>query len=133
MLDLNSDLDISVPVALGAKLTGTVNGATVSLSNNVSAVLSFQFSTVTDGTHTPSVEESADGTVWTAVDAADLTALLTAVTSTESDTVQTVGYKGAAGNIRPVLVTAGATTGGVAGVTAVLGGRKHTGGSPIIA
>lgn len=134
MLDLHSGLDVSQDIATVAHNgNGANNGTGVNFSNNVSVVVVFEAGTVTDGTHTPSLEESNDGSSWSAVAAADLHGTLAAVTSAESDTVQAVGYKGEMSNVRAVWTDAGSTTGGVTGALVVLGGRKQTGGSPIIA
>ena len=134
MLDLHSGLDVSQDIPTVAHNgNGATNGTGVSLSNNVSAVVVFEAGAVTDGTHTPTVEESNDGTTWTTVAAEDLHGTLVAVTTANDPLVQTVGYKGSAGNIRAVWTDATSTTGGVTGALIILGGRKQTGGSPIIA
>lgn len=109
MKDLKSK--ISVVTSIGAAaITSTVNGDTVDLQGFNSAAISLLPGTITDGTHTPKIQESDDDSVWTDVAAADLLGSL-AVLAT--DTNQMVGYKGTKRYIRAVSTVAGASTGGV--------------------
>jgi len=134
MLDLHSDLDVSQDIATVAHNgNAAVEGTGVDFSNYTSCVVIFEAGAVTDGTHTPTVEESNDGTTWTTVAAADLHGTLVPVTTANDPLVQTVGYKGEMSNVRAVWTDATSTTGAVTGALIILGGRKHTGGSPIIA
>ena len=134
MLDLNSGVDVSQDIATVAHSGNVaVNGAGVDFGNNVSVVVVFEAGAVTDGTHTPTVEESNDGTSWSTVAAADLIGTLVAVTTANDPLVQQVGYKGEISNVRAVWTDAASTTGAITGALIVLGGRKQTGGSPIIA
>ena len=82
--DLKSNIDIVTSLAPAAR-TATASGTGVDLRGYESAVASFIVGTVTDGTHTPSVEESDDDSTYTAVAAADLLGSLAALAS---DTVQ---------------------------------------------
>ena len=134
MLDLHSGLDVSQDIATVAHSgNAAVNGTGVNFDNNVSAVVVFEAGVVTDGTHTPTVEESNDGSAWSTVAAADLHGTLVAVTTANDPLTQTVGYKGEMSNIRAVWTDAGSTSGALTGALVLLGGRKQTGGSPIIA
>lgn len=133
MLDLVSGLTVTQNIEMAAHSSNeATNGATVSLANNASAVVVFVAGVVTDGTHTPTVEESNDGSTWTTVAAADLSATLTAFTSAADQAVQVVGYKGSAGNIRAVITDATSTSGGITGAVVILGHKHQVGGSPII-
>lgn len=109
-----------------ARTNGTVNGTTVDLGvfgNDFRSVLFVVYTaTVTDGTHTISIQDSPDGSAWSAVDAAAVQGTAPAITSTADDTVYEFGYiPGTRQYVRLVAVTAGATTGGVFGAVAVLG------------
>ena len=84
-------------------------------------VVVFAVGTITDGTHTPKVQESDDDSTYTDVAAADLEGTLAALAS---DVNQRVGYKGNKRYIRDVSTVGGASTGGVyAGV--VVRGLPH--------
>ena len=73
----------------------TANGTGVDLKGYETAVAVVQFGTWTDGTHTPSLEESDDNSSFSAVAAADLEGAFTAVSAGGgSNTIQQVGYKG---------------------------------------
>ena len=63
---------------------------------------------MTDGTHTPSVEESDDDSTYTAVAAADL---LGSLANLASNVGQSVGYRGGKRYIRARIAVSGATTG----------------------
>ena len=90
--------------------TATTNGSGVDLSGFHSATVAFVVGTITDGTHTPSVQESDDNSAFTAVAAADLIGTLAALASS---TNQRVGYRGIKRYLRAVTTVSGATTGGV--------------------
>lgn len=75
---------------------------------------------VTDGTHTPTIEESADGsTGWATVAAADTVGTLAALAT---GVVQRVGYIGIKRYIRAkVTVTGSPATGAVMGAMVIRG------------
>ena len=103
---------------------GTVNGASVDTQNFESAVVHVVTGTITDGTHVPSLEDSPDNSTWTAVVAADLTGAFTDVVAASDDEVQEVGYQGIKRYLRAVVVTTGASTGGLVSATIVLGNPR---------
>ena len=112
MKDLQSEIGLATSIAPAA-ITATATGTGVDLLNFNSAVLSLVFGVVTDGTHTVKLQESVDDSTYTDVAAGDLVGAVTVVTSTESNTVQKVGYKGVQRYVRAVSTVAGTTTGGV--------------------
>jgi hypothetical protein len=122
MRDLNNNVDVVQSVNPGAK-TATVNGTGVDLQGYEGAQVEFDVGTITDGTHTPKVQESDDNSAWNDVVTADL--LGTALVALASNTHQRIGYRGKKRYIRPVSTVAGATTGGVYGVMVVRGHRRH--------
>lgn len=116
------DIENNVSVAssvLPLLRTASVNGTGVDLRGFDAAMASVHVGTITDGTHTPKLQESDDDSTYTDVVAADLEGSFTAATSSADETVQTVGYKGDARYIRVVVTAAGTTTGGTVGATIV--------------
>ena len=96
----------------------TTNGSTVDTAGFDSITFDFNFGVITDGTHTPSLQDSPDGATWTAVPAANLVG---ALANGVSNTIQKVGYIGPQPYVRAVTTVAGATTGGIYSATAVCG------------
>ncbi|SDP60778.1 hypothetical protein SAMN04487905_10626 [Actinopolyspora xinjiangensis] len=109
----------------------TVNGATVDrhVLDNAFRSVAFHIhaGTITDGTHTFAVEDSDDGSSWSAADTAHLQGSAPELDSTSSDTVHEVGYVGPARYVRVSVTVGGSlTSGGTYGATAVLtGGRRE--------
>jgi hypothetical protein len=101
----------SVSLNPGAKIA-TVTGTGVDLQGKYAAEVVFLVGTVTDGTHTPSIEESDDNSTFTAVVAAEISG---SVAVLASNTVRVLGYLGSKRYIRPKSTVAGATTGAVYG------------------
>lgn len=121
-MDIKQTLDAQNSLAPAAR-TATANGTGVDLANFHSANVVFIVGTITDGTHTPSVQESDDNSTFTNVAAADLIGTLAALAS---NTNQRVGYRGTKRYVRAVSTVAGATTGGVyAGVVVRGDARKQ--------
>lgn len=114
----NSNQAVSQSIAIAAKTTGTVSGSSVDLASRYWGAVVFDVGVVTDGTHTPKVQESDDNSSFTDVAAGDLVGSLAALAS---NVQQIVHYKGGKRYIRPVIVTAGATTGAVAGAKVLRG------------
>lgn len=102
--------------------TASVNGSGVDLREFDSATAIVHAGTVTDGTHTPKLQESADNSTFTDVATADLQGSFTAITSSADDGVQQVGYLGDLRYIRVVITATGSpSTGGTIGATIVRG------------
>lgn len=119
--DLKNRLAFAQSVNPAAK-TASASGTSSDLAGYNSLVYRWQVGTVTDGTHTPSLEESDDDSTYTAVAAADIQGTAAALVS---NTAQTLGYLGAKRYVRPKTTVATATTGGVYGVTAILGHPRN--------
>jgi len=134
MLDLKARLTTAISLAIAARSSNTeVNGTAVSLGGYNSAVAIVTTGTITDGTHTIKLEESNDGgSTWSDVASTDLDGAFTVVAAANDDALQTVGYKGSAGQIRATVTDATSTTGGILGVNIVLSDEQHVGGSPVI-
>lgn len=108
---------------------GATNGSAVDLDQTGQdfrvAALVVVTGTITDGTHTVVVQESADGsTGWTDVPASRLQGSAIAPTSSESDTVYELGVvpnPGTARFLRAVCTSASVTTGGTLSAFFLLG------------
>ncbi|MBI3419262.1 MAG: hypothetical protein HY053_03920 [Proteobacteria bacterium] len=111
--DLKSNLSVSqslVPAARAA--TGT--GSAVDLQGYGSAMAVVSFGAWTDGTHTPSLQHSSDGTTYVACD-----------TNSLSGTVQKVGYTGGNRYVRALMTVTGGTTGALSGVNVIAGAASQ--------
>jgi len=109
---------------IAAAYTASVNGPAIDLANFASNKVTFAPGTITDGTHTPKLQESdASGSGYTDVAAADMDGTLAALAS---NTLQSVAYIGTKRYIRCVVTVASATTGGVYSATVDLGNSRKT-------
>lgn len=116
--DLVSLIAIGTSLAAAAR-TASANGTGVDLAGYGSAAVVFAPGAITDGTHTPSLEESSDNATFTAVAAADMIGTLAALAA---NTVQEVGYVGTKRYIRAVTtITGSPATGGVYNALVVRG------------
>ncbi|WP_309095267.1 hypothetical protein [Streptomyces sp.] len=112
-----------------AARTATANGTTVdraaSGARYQDALVVIDTGVVTDGTHTFTVQESANGTSWSAVADADLQGTEPVVTSANDDTVYELGYVGGARYLRVAVTVAGATNGGIYSAAVVLSNARR--------
>jgi hypothetical protein len=113
----------SQSIQIAAKVTGgsPYNGTGVDLAACEAATVVFQVGTVSDGTHTPKIQESNDNASFSDVAAGDQVGTLAVLAS---NVPQAVGYRGAMRYIRPVITSAGTTTGAIAGAH-VIRGHQH--------
>lgn len=101
-----------------------VNGTTIDLGvygNDFRTVMFVvQTATVTDGTHAFTLEESVNGTDWTAVPASRVQGSLPTVVAANDDVVFSFGYVPSTQQyVRCVVTSADTTTGGVIGAVAL--------------
>lgn len=123
MRDLKSNIDIVQSLAPAAR-TAAGTGAAVDLQGYEGAVVEIAFGAWTDGTWTPSLTESADGTTYSAVGTADLQGTFSAVSGTAGqNSVQRVGYIGANRYLKPVISGTGTT--GILSSANVIRGHAH--------
>lgn len=115
--DLKNNVDQAQSLAPAAR-NASVNGSGVDLQGYQSAMVIFNVGTVTDGTHTPKIQESDDNSTFTDVAASDQQGTFAALASS---TPQRVGYIGGKRYIRAVQTVAGATTGAVTSATVLRG------------
>jgi hypothetical protein len=105
-----------------ARTNGTATGTAVDLIGYDAAVVTVSFGTWTDGTHTPSLNHSMDGTTYNAAAASDLLGTFGAVSGTAgSNTLQQVGYIGTQRFLKVVMTTNGATTGALSQANVIAG------------
>lgn len=122
MLEIRSLLAFALCLAPDAR-NASANGITVDLTNMQSALAVVECGVITDGTHTPVLQESADASAWSDVAASDLVGSFVACTASS---VQRVGYNGTKRYIRVRMVIAAATTGAVTAATVVGGNLRKT-------
>lgn len=120
--DLNKDIASATSLAPAVRTT-SANGTGVDLQNYGACAIIWNVGTITDGTHTPTVEESDNNSTWTAVAAADLSGTLAALTS---NTNQEVGYTGLKRYVRAVTTITGSPSTGGAYAALVVRGRPRT-------
>lgn len=120
MYDLKNNLGFAQSLAPAAR-TASANGTGVDLQGFEAALVVLSPGTITDGTHTPKLQESDDNSSFSDVAAADLIGSFAALAS---NTIQKVGYKGAKRYVRAVVTVSGATTGGVYAATIVKGNAR---------
>ena len=124
MRDIKNNLD-GVSSIDPASITASSNGSGVDLRNFDGAMIVFQAGTTDTGsgneTYTPSVEESDDNSVFSAVAGSDLEGALVNMTA---NSVQRVGYKGSKRYVRAVL-TLGGTTPSIDAAALVVRGLPH--------
>lgn len=106
-----------------AARNATANGTAVDLLGFGTAAVLVTFGAWTDGTHTPKLQESDNGTSgWTDVASIDMAGSFSAVSSAAGqNAVQRASYIGNKRFIRPVLTLSGATTGALSSVQVVRG------------
>jgi len=113
---------LTVPPAVRAN--GTVNGSAVSLlaTGSDAAMVLLLTGTITDGSHAVTIEESDTGTGgWSAIPVGRLTAAAPTIAAANDDTQFEVGFITAKAFVRVVIVTSGATTGGVIAAAILIG------------
>lgn len=127
---LYEDVLARLTLPLAARTNGTVNGTAVDKSDPSGGVDGFTSvvivaiaGTITDGTHTVTVQDSDDGTTFAAAAAADVRGGPVALVAANSNTIAELGYDGPKRYVRASVVVSGATTGGTVGALAILGGE----------
>jgi len=121
MKDLVARISINQSIAPAAH-TADATGAGVDHQGFDSACIVVDPGAITDGTHTPKVQESDDDSTYTDVAAADLHGTLVDLAS---NTQQKIGYKGIKRYLRAFVTVAGATVGGIYGAQVVLGNAEN--------
>ena len=122
--DLKNYISSTISLSPAAR-TASANGTGVDRLNADGVVVYAKFGTWTDGTHTPSIQESDDNSTFTNVAAGDLNGAFAAVSSAGgNNTTQEVQYLGVKRYVRGVMTVAGATTGALSAMDVVLGNPR---------
>lgn len=116
MKDLKSNVDAKVSINPGVH-NSDQTGSTVDLSGCNSAIAVIMSGTLTDGTHTPKLQESDDDSSWSDVSSDDIEGTMAAL---GANAVVRHGYKGAKRYVR-VYVTSTGTTGCAYGACVIRG------------
>jgi hypothetical protein len=119
--DLYAELAPATSLAPAAR-TASANGTGVDLQNYQANAVFITSGTITDGTHTPKIQDSDDNSTFADAAAADVVGSLTALAS---NTTREASYIGGKRYIRVVATVSGATTGGVYSAV-VVRGRPRT-------
>lgn len=115
--DIHNQISVLNSLTPAAR-TASANGSGVDLTGYRAAAVVFTVGTITDGTHTPKIQESDDNSSFSDVAAADQSGTLAALATGVN---QEVSYLGTKRYIRAVSTVAGATTGGVYGAQVIRG------------
>jgi len=110
MRDLEARLDVVQSLVPTGARTASANGTGVDLQGYDGALAIITADTITDGTHTPKLQESDDNSTFTDVGSTDQVG--TALVAITAASVQRIAYIGAKRYIRVVVTVSGATTGG---------------------
>lgn len=104
-----------------ASITATTTGAAVDTAGYRSATVILHTGVHTDGTFTPTLEESdASGSGYATVAAADISSAFATVESTTDQTIQTRSYLGSKRYLRLVMTETVASTGAFFSATILL-------------
>lgn len=110
--DISTQISTVSSIAPAAALTATTTGTGVDLAGYRGAAVLIVSGVATDGTFTPTLEESdASGSGYTAVAAADMVGSFATVTSATDETITEVSYIGSKRYIRVVLTETVASAG----------------------
>lgn len=111
MRDLENRLDYAASLPPVGNRTASANGTGVDLQGYDGALVTVAAGAITDGTHTPKVQESDDNSSFTDVASTDLVG--TALVAITANSLQKVAYIGAKRYIRVATTVSGTTTGGM--------------------
>lgn len=122
MRDINNAIKVVTTIEPAASITATTTGAAVDTAGYRSACAVIHSGVHTDGTFTPTLEESdASGSDYTTVAAGDLSGSFATVTSSTDQSIQKVGYLGSKRYLRVVMTETVASAGAFFTAVIVLG------------
>jgi len=124
MKDLHNNVNAAISLTVAAR-TATTNGASVDLAGFNAAEVFVVTGTITDGTHTISLEESDDNTTFSTVAASNLLGSAPTITAPDDDKVFRFGYVGGKRYVRVKTTVSGATSGGTYGAIVLRGYPIH--------
>jgi hypothetical protein len=120
MRDLKNNVD-AIQSIDPATHNSNQTGTGVDLQGYEAAMAVVYSGALTDGTHTPKLQESDDDSSYTDVSASDVVGTFANISA---DAVQRVGYKGSKRYVR-VFVTSSGATGAIYGAMMILGVPHH--------
>lgn len=130
---LYNEVITRVTLAPAARTNGTATGTTIDRADptggtdsTTTALVVVVTGAITDGSHAVAVQDSDDGSSWSAAATTDLVGTVPTISSTDDNTVFEVGYQGPKRYLRVNVVTSGATSGGIFGAVVILGGAGRT-------
>lgn len=129
-MSFDSKNNIKAVVALNIQAISsdtTTAGSSIDLTGFNSATFAIQSGTLTDGTYTPVISDSDDGSTFTAV-ADDFligTEAEAAFAATDDNAIKTIGYVGGKQYVKLSIVSASTSSGGTIGAQALLGHSSH--------
>lgn len=109
--DIDKQISVVTTIEPAASITATTTGTSVDLAGYRSAAVVLHCGVHTDGTFTPTMEESDNNSDWTTVAAGDLSGSFTAVISSNDQSIQEVGYLGSKRYIRLLMTESVASAG----------------------
>ena len=119
MYNVVKRVNMKRPALIAATFTATALDMQDVTSNKIEIAVG----TITDGTHTPVLNESNDNATWTAVAAGNMVGALAALASNVD---QSVSYIGSQRYVTVIMTVTGApATGGVYGISAQVCYRKQ--------
>jgi hypothetical protein len=119
--DIDKQISVVSTIAPAAAATATTTGTTVDLAGYRSAAVVLHCGVFTDGTFTPTVEESDDDSAWSTVAAGELSGSFAAVTSANDVAVYEVGYLGSKRYVRLLMTETVASAGALFSAVVVRG------------
>ena len=127
LTDVANSVDAKVCLPFAAKTTDTAGVSVDCRTWDLQHAAVLVIGAVTDGTHTTTLQESTDGTTWSAV--TTFTAFTSGAANTNGTTVkQVLNFKRNYRYVRATMTATTITSGGVYGVL-LLGQKKQTGGT----
>jgi hypothetical protein len=120
--DIKNSVDAAHSLEPALRPTATYNGAGVDLQGYNEAMALVYFGAYTNGTHTPSLQESDDNSTYTNVANTDMDGTFAAVSGAGgANTVQRIGYRGSKRYLRVVMTVASGATGAASAAIIVRG------------
>ena len=127
LTDVANSVDAKVCLPFTAKTTDTAGVSVDCRTWDLQHAAVLVIGAVTDGTHLPQVQESSDGSTWTAI--TTFTAFTSGAANTNGTTVkQVLNFKRNYRYVRGTMTATTITSGGVYGIL-LLGQKKQTGGT----
>jgi hypothetical protein len=132
MFDLKNEIKVDKALSIGAISTNaTTAGDAITFNGFGSLTFVIQSGSLTDGTYTPKITDSEDGTTY--VEVTDATKLLGTIANatfaaTDDNKIKTIGYIGNKPYVKLSIVSTSVTSGGTLGATVIKG---HPTSSPV--